>query len=51
MAVATTFSSSNYTGGRKGLSQASGGKLSRSGRYVTREQVRGQLRSALGVKG
>jgi len=47
----TTYSSSEYSGGRKGFSTESGGKLSKGGRYVSRRQKYYQVRVGLGLAG
>lgn len=47
----TTFASSNYTGGRKGLSTESGGKLSAGGKFVSRRQKYYQVRTGFGLAG
>ena len=47
----TTFASSNYTGGRKGLSTESRGKLSAGGRFVSRRQKYYQVRTGFGLAG
>nr|DAG47262.1 MAG TPA: hypothetical protein [Caudoviricetes sp.] len=45
----STYSTSNYRGGRRGLSTSSGGAVSRGGRYVSRDTVRRDLRVSFGL--
>lgn len=47
----TLFATSGYSGGRQGATDPSTGRISRGGRYITREQRRADLRAAFGVKG
>lgn len=45
----STYSTSGYRGGRRGLSTSSGGALSHGGRYVSRRTVYRDLRSGVGL--
>lgn len=47
----TTFSSSNYRGGRLGLSNSRGGTISRGGRYISRDTLYRDIRRGLGLSG
>ena len=49
-ASATTFSTSGYGGGRKGLTTANG-KTSQGGRFITRNQQYRNVRTGLGLSG
>lgn len=49
--IRTTFASSGYRGGRQGATDPSTGRISNNGRFITREQRRAQLRTALGIRG
>ena len=48
---ATTFATSNYRGGRQGLTVKDTGKLSQKGRYISRRQQYYNVRVGLGLAG
>lgn len=47
----TTNVTSNYTGGMRAASQESGGRLGRSGRFISRRQRYYDMRVAMGLSG
>ena len=47
----TTFSTSKYSGGRRGLTNPSTGRASGGGKFMSRRGVYGQVRSAMGMNG
>lgn len=47
----TSFSTSNYRGGRRGLTNPSTGRASGGGKFMSRRGVYGQVRRSLGMSG
>ena len=47
----TTYSTSKYSGGRRGLTDSSTGRVSGGGKFMSRRAVYGQVRSAMGMNG
>ncbi|MCH3993032.1 MAG: hypothetical protein LKH27_08140 [Prevotella sp.] len=47
----TAYSTSNYRGGRRGLTDSTTGRVSNNGRYMSRRGVYGQVRRSLGMSG
>lgn len=47
----TTMATSNYRGGMRAASQETGGKLGRSGKFITRRMRYYDMRVAMGLSG
>lgn len=50
-ATSTVFSTSDYKGGRRGLTDPTTGKTSHGGRFISRRQQYYNIRVALGLSG